>query len=54
MSIVDNFLFIIFGGTGDLSKRKLIPALFNLFEDGQLPQSFAILGLGRKPFDDQS
>ncbi len=54
MSKVDNFLFIIFGGTGDLSKRKLIPALFNLFEDGQLPQSFAILGLGRKPFDDQS
>jgi len=54
MSIVDNFLFVIFGGTGDLSKRKLIPALFNLFLDGQLPDKFAILGLGRKPFDDQS
>jgi glucose-6-phosphate 1-dehydrogenase len=54
MSVVDNFLFIIFGGTGDLSKRKLIPALFNLYLDGQLPNRFAILGLGRKPFDDQS
>ena len=54
MSTVDNFLFVIFGGTGDLSKRKLIPALFNLFLDGQLPDKFAILGLGRKPFDDQS
>jgi len=54
MSTVDNFLFIIFGGTGDLSKRKLIPALFNLFLDAQLPERFTILGLGRKPFNDQS
>jgi len=54
MSTVDNFLFIIFGGTGDLSKRKLIPALFNLFQAGQLPRNYAILGLGRKPFDDHS
>jgi len=54
MSNIDNFLFVIFGGTGDLSQRKLMPALFNLFIDKQLPQNFAILGLGRKPYDDQS
>jgi glucose-6-phosphate 1-dehydrogenase len=54
MSNCDNFLFVIFGGTGDLSKRKLIPALFNLYLDAQLPDNFAILGLGRKPFDDLS
>jgi len=54
MSNVDNFIFIIFGGTGDLSKRKLIPALFNLFKEGQLPDNFAILGLGRKTYNDES
>src|SRR3977135_2649593 len=40
-------LFFIFGGTGDLTSRKLIPALYNLFLDGWLPQNFAIVGLGR-------
>jgi glucose-6-phosphate 1-dehydrogenase len=54
MSDIDNFLFVIFGGTGDLSQRKLMPALFNLYLDKQLPKNFAVLGLGRKPFKDQS
>jgi glucose-6-phosphate 1-dehydrogenase len=54
MSNIDNFIFIIFGGTGDLSRRKLMPALFYLYRDKQLPEHFAILGLGRKPFDDNS
>src|SRR6185295_12344315 len=40
-------LFFIFGGTGDLTSRKLIPALYNLFLDGWLPENFAIVGLGR-------
>ncbi len=43
-------LFIIFGSRGDLSRRKLLPALFNLLRDGALPRDFAVLGLGRKPF----
>ncbi|RYG40777.1 glucose-6-phosphate dehydrogenase, partial [bacterium] len=38
----------IFGATGDLTKRKLIPALFNLFLDGHLPQKFKILGVARR------
>src|SRR6266850_5962471 len=47
-------LFFIFGGTGDLTSRKLIPALFNLFLDGWLPRYFAIVGLGRtRQTDDQ-
>jgi glucose-6-phosphate 1-dehydrogenase len=47
-------LFFIFGGTGDLTSRKLIPALFNLFLDSWLPQNFAIVGLGRtEQTDDQ-
>src|SRR5688500_7685345 len=38
----------IFGASGDLTKRKLIPALFNLFLDGQLPGRFTVLGISRK------
>jgi glucose-6-phosphate 1-dehydrogenase len=37
----------IFGASGDLTKRKLIPALYNLFLDRQLPQKFTIIGIGR-------
>lgn len=38
----------IFGATGDLTKRKLLPALYNLWLDGQLPQQFSILGVSRQ------
>lgn len=37
----------IFGAKGDLSKRKLVPALFNLFLEGSLPRQFLIIGIGR-------
>jgi len=37
--------FVIFGASGDLTKRKLIPALYNLASEGWLPDPFAILGL---------
>jgi len=50
----ENFIFVIFGGSGDLTKRKLVPALFSLSTQNLLPQKFAILGLGRKDYDDQS
>ncbi|HMJ53202.1 MAG TPA: glucose-6-phosphate dehydrogenase [Polyangiaceae bacterium] len=39
---------VIFGITGDLSKRKLLPALYNLMADGALPESFAVLGVSRR------
>jgi glucose-6-phosphate 1-dehydrogenase len=45
---------VIFGGTGDLAKRKLIPALYNLYIEGWLPEKFSIFGLGRTELDDQS
>ncbi len=38
---------VIFGATGDLSKRKLVPALYNLAVDGALPRRFAVLGVSR-------
>ena len=37
-------IFLIFGGTGDLTKRKIMPALYNLFLDHWLPENFAIIG----------
>jgi glucose-6-phosphate 1-dehydrogenase len=38
---------VIFGATGDLTKRKLVPALYALAADGQLPPGFSIVGSGR-------
>ncbi|MBI4400871.1 MAG: glucose-6-phosphate dehydrogenase [Nitrospirae bacterium] len=43
---------IIFGGSGDLARRKLVPALYNLLLDGILPPNYAVLGIGRKPLSD--
>src|SRR5207245_1203996 len=37
-------LMVIFGASGDLTKRKLIPALYNLARGGYLPENFAVLG----------
>src|SRR5687768_4220482 len=39
---------VIFGASGDLTRRKLIPALYNLLLDGMLPSHFAVVGTGRK------
>jgi glucose-6-phosphate 1-dehydrogenase len=41
----DSCIMVIFGGAGDLTKRKLIPALCNLAEQGFLPQQFAIIAV---------
>ena len=40
-------VMVIFGAGGDLAKRKLFPALYNLAKDGLLPKEFAIIGFGR-------
>ncbi len=42
------FLGVIFGASGDLAKRKLMPAIFSLSKDGLLSPSFAILGMSRR------
>jgi glucose-6-phosphate 1-dehydrogenase len=44
---------IVLGATGDLSHRKLFPALFNLFLKNQLPQNFFILGCAIEAVDDE-
>ena len=43
-------LLFIFGGSGDLTNRKLIPALYNLYIDNYLPDKFFVIGVGRTPF----
>lgn len=44
--------FVLFGATGDLAKRKIYPALFNLFLDKKLPDSYLIIGVGRGELSD--
>ena len=43
-------ILFIFWGSGDLARRKLIPALYNLYIDGYLPEKFIVVGVGRTPF----
>ena len=43
-------ILFIFGGSGDLTNRKLIPALYNLFLDNYLPEKFVVIGVGRTSF----
>jgi glucose-6-phosphate 1-dehydrogenase len=49
-----NHILIIFGASGDLTRRKLIPALGELQKLGFLPDRFAVLGVGRTNYDDTS
>ena len=51
---IENQILVIFGASGDLTKRKLIPAVFNLFTRGYLPGHYAILGIGRTDYGDDS
>src|SRR5213594_46059 len=47
----DACIFVIFGASGDLTRSKLLPAIFNLAESGHLPDEFAILGVARPRID---
>jgi glucose-6-phosphate 1-dehydrogenase len=47
-------ILIIFGASGDLTRRKLIPALREIQKLELLPDNFAVLGIGRSKYDDQS
>ena len=44
---VSSFDFVVFGATGDLTTRKLLPALYHRFKDGQIPTSSRIIGASR-------
>ena len=49
---VDLFDIVVFGATGDLSQRKLLPALFHRDMQGQLPPGARIIGSSRRPMSD--
>lgn len=43
--------FVIFGATGDLARRKLVPALYTLFKEGALTNDFTIVGFARRDYE---
>ena len=45
---------VIFGASGDLTRRKLVPGLANLARHKRLPDEFAVVGVGRSDFDDEA
>jgi glucose-6-phosphate 1-dehydrogenase len=47
-------ILVIFGASGDLARRKLLPAVYNLAEAGLLPEPFAIAGVARPPLADDA
>ena len=47
-----NQILVIFGSSGDLTKRKLIPALYDLYIQNLLPEKFAVLGVSRTSLSD--
>jgi glucose-6-phosphate 1-dehydrogenase len=51
--VPDPGILVIFGASGDLTKRKLLPALFHLEQAGLLPKKFAIVGVARRPLGDE-
>lgn len=46
-------VLVIFGASGDLTHRKLVPALYNLAVDGLLPANFSLIGAARRDFSDE-
>ena len=51
---VESQILVIFGSNGDLSKRKLLPAIFQLYLDDLLPDNFILIGAGSQEKDEQS
>lgn len=49
----ENHILVIFGASGDLTKRKLIPALYDLYKQNLLPDHFAVLGASRTELSDE-
>src|SRR5882757_11494329 len=47
----DPCIVVIFGASGDLTKRKLLPALYHLQQANLLPKDFAVVGVARRPLE---
>src|SRR6185295_13092264 len=51
-SVKSPFVIVIFGATGDLTYHKLMPAIFEMFKKGSLPEDFFIIGFSRRQMSD--
>lgn len=49
---IEPTIIVILGATGDLTYRKLIPAIYNLWLDNWLPKEFAVIGVSRGKYTD--
>ena len=54
ISAIDDITVLIFGASGDLTSRKLIPALYRLYKDGFLSDKSLVVGVARRPKTDES
>ena len=52
--VPDPCIVVLFGGTGDLAHRKVLPALYHLWRTNLLPHEFVVLVVGRRPYDDDA
>jgi glucose-6-phosphate 1-dehydrogenase len=52
--VPDPSVLVLFGGTGDLAHRKVVPALYQLWRTNLLPHEFVLLAIGRRPYDDEA
>ena len=52
--VPDPSVVVLFGATGDLAHRKVVPALYHLWRTNLLPHEFVLLAIGRRPYDDAS
>jgi glucose-6-phosphate 1-dehydrogenase len=53
-SLPETLTIVIFGASGDLTRRKLIPSLYDLYRKGRLPQNWRIVGVARSEFSDKA
>jgi glucose-6-phosphate 1-dehydrogenase len=52
-TVPEEQVIVLFGATGDLARRKLLPGMFHLAQVGLMPERFRIVGAARKPLDDE-
>ena len=52
--VPDPCTLVLFGATGDLAHRKVIPALYQLWRTNLLPHEFTVVAIGRRPYDDET
>jgi glucose-6-phosphate 1-dehydrogenase len=52
--VEENLTVVIFGGTGDLTRRKLLPALYTLAQERRMPEAYRIVACGRRDYTDET